>query len=115
MRRKIFAGYVGPGAADEFEAFWRVYSDMISFDEILSDPEHAKLPSDARPDLQCAVSGMLGNLMNHKNANKVFAYVARMPKEHQIITATAAVKRDPGVKNTKGYATWFVDNQDVLI
>jgi hypothetical protein len=115
MRRKIFAGYVGPACADEFEAFWRVYSNMVSFDEIVSDPKGARIPSSAQPDVQYAVAGMLGNLMNAKNSAPIFDYLNRLPAEYQIIVAQTATKRDPSLKIAKGYTEWAVRNQHVII
>lgn len=115
MRRKIFAGYVGPAAADEFEAFWRVYSNMVSFDEIVSDPKGAKVPSSAQPDVHYAVASMLGNLMTPKNAAPIFTYLARLPVEYQIIVAQTATKREPSLKVAKGYTEWAVANQHVII
>jgi hypothetical protein len=115
MRRKIFSGYVSNAAAQEFEAFWRVYSEMVSFDEIVSDPMKAKIPSMAQPDVLYAVSGMLGNLMNSKNASAIFTYMTRLPVEHQIIITQNATKRDPSLKVAKGYTEWAVRNQSVLV
>jgi hypothetical protein len=115
MRRKIFSGYVGPAAADEFEAFWRVYSNMISIDDIISDPKAARVPSGAQPDVQYAVAGMLGNLMTAKTSGPIFTYLARLPEEYQVIVAQSATKRDPSLKVAKGYTEWAVRNQHVLI
>jgi hypothetical protein len=115
MRRKIFAGYVGPAAADEFEAFWRVYSNMVSFDQIINDPKGAPIPSAAQPDVQYAVAGMLGNLMTPKNSAPIFEYLKRLPTEYQIIVAQTACKREPSLKVAKGYTQWAIDNQHVII
>jgi hypothetical protein len=89
--RKIFAGYVGQALAEEFEAFWRVYSNMVSFDDIVS------------------------NLMTAKNSGSVFSYLARLPTEYQIIVAQTATKRDPSLKIAKGYTDWAVRNSHVII
>lgn len=115
MRRKIFSGYVGQAAAEEFEAFWRVYANMISLDEILTAPKSARVPSAEQIDVQCAVAGMLGNLMTHKTSGSIFEYLARLPAEYQIIVAQTATKRDPSLKVAPGYTDWAVRNQHVLI
>jgi hypothetical protein len=115
MRRKIGAGFVGQAAVDEFEAFWRVYSEMISLDEIISDPDQARVPPAARPDVQYAVAGMLGNLMTAKNSAPIFTYMDRLPTEFQVIVAQSATKRDPALKVARGYTNWAVRNQHVVI
>jgi ATPase family associated with various cellular activities (AAA) len=115
MRRKIIAGYVGPHAANEFEAFWRVYSRMVTLDEIIADPMHARIPSDAEPDVSYALTGMISTLMTPKNSKALFTYTMRLMPEYQAIIGLTATKRNPDLLVAKGYTEWAAQNAAVLV
>ena len=114
FRRKIFTGYVGRPAADEFETFCRIMESVPSFDEIVNNPATAKLPADTDPGSYYAVTGMLARLVTRSTADAVFAYAARMMPDYQTCFILDATRRDPGLKKTKGYTSWFVENQTLV-
>jgi hypothetical protein len=115
FRKKRNAGWVGEDAAEEFEAFMRIMQAAISFDEILADPKKARLPNERDPGVYYAVAGMLSRLCDRKNFDRVMTYVGRMLKDYQVMIVRSACRREPGLKNTKGYGAWAVANQDVTV
>lgn len=115
MRRQIFTGYVGAAAANEFEAFWRVYDNLVSIDEMIADPHKARIPSLAQTDLSYALSTMIGASLNRKNSEALFTYLKRMEPEFQVIAYQLAMKRDETLSSAKGATEWKIANQAVLV
>lgn len=114
-RLKLFAGYVGDTAADEFEAFWRIMEKAPSFDEILTDPKNARLPDHRDAGTYYAVSGMIARMMDRKNVTPAMQYVDRMLPDYQVSLLQDATRREPSLKNTQAYGNWAVAHQDVTL
>jgi len=115
FRRKIFAGYVGDTAADDFEAFWRIMENATTFDQIVATPTQARVPDQQDTGTYYAVAGMIARLMDRKTINPVMQYVERMHRDYQVVIMQDATRREPGLKNTHAYGKWVVANQDVTL
>jgi hypothetical protein len=115
FRRKIFAGYVGEPAADEFEAFWRVMENAPTLQEITDSPKTARLPSDQDAGTYYAVTGMLARMADRINIKPIMTYVDRMLPDYQVAMVQDATRRDPGLKSTEAYGLWAVKNQEVTM
>ena len=114
MRRKIFSGYVGEDAADEFEAFMRIMENAVTMDQIIADPMKAKLPEERDAGTYYAVAGMIGRLMDRKNIGPVMKYVQRMIPEYQVVILRDAAKRGGEVMNTSEFGAWAVKHQESI-
>lgn len=114
MRRKIFTGYVGEAAANEFEAFWRIMSEAVTIDQIINDPKNAKVPAAHEAGLSFAVAGMVARLMDRKNVDKVSQYVSRLLADYQVCIWRDATSREPSLKNTNAYGAFAVAHADLL-
>lgn len=114
-RRKIYNGYVGALAADEFEAYWRIMERATTLDAILADPKTAKLPAPDDAGTCYAMSGMIARAMNRKNMDRLMIYTERMEADYQVAIVIDATRQDPGLKNTAAYGAWAVKHQDVLL
>jgi hypothetical protein len=115
FRRKIFAGYVGTAAADEFEAFWRILENAPSFQEIVDAPQTARVPEERDAGTYYAVAGMLARLADRVNFSPIMAYTERLLPDYQVAIVQDATRREPGLKNTGAYAQWAVRHQDVTL
>jgi hypothetical protein len=115
FRKKMIAGWVGEDHAEEFEAFMRIMQAAISFDEIIADPKKARIPEERDPGVYYAVCGMLARLATRKNFDRVMEYVGRLLVDYQVMILRSATRRDPSLKNTKGYGSWAVLNQAVTL
>jgi ATPase family associated with various cellular activities (AAA) len=115
FRKKMFSGWVGELAAEEFEAFIRIMHAAISFDEIIANPKDARIPAQNQPAVYYAIAGMLARLCDRKNFDRVMIYVGRMIADYQVMIVRSATARDPSLKNTKGYGAWAVANQTVTL
>lgn len=114
FRQKLIAGYVGDEPAREFEAFWRIMEKAITFDQIIANPKSAPVPPDQEPGLAYAVGGMIARLVDRKTIDPAMIYVNRMPVDYQTAIVQDFTAREPGLKNTKAYGSWAVDNQAVM-
>jgi hypothetical protein len=114
MRRKIFTGYVGEAAANEFEAFWRIMERAVTPDQIINDPKKAAVPDAGDAGLAFAVSGMVSRIMDRKNVAKVAQYVTRLMPDYQVCIWRDATSRDESLKNTSEYGAFAVAHADLL-
>lgn len=115
FRRKVFAGYVGAAAADEFEAFWRIMEQAITLQQIIDDPGKVKTPPDHDAGLYFAMAGMIARGMTRKNIDPLMTYVGRMLPDYQVAIVQDATNREPGLKNTSAYGAWAVKHQEVTL
>lgn len=115
FRRKMFTGYVGQAAADEFEAFWRIMENAPSLDSIIAEPKTARLPRENDAGTYYAVAGMLSRSMDRKNIDPIMTYAGRMIADYRVAIVQDAVRRDGSLKRTAAYTKWAVDNQEITI
>ncbi len=109
------AGYIGEGAAAEFTAFLRVVEQLPTFDEIVADPKHCKLPESDRPDAQFATMQMIAHRVDGDTAAPAFNYLKRLPQEFQVAGLKATLKRQPQVLNNKDFAAWVKENKTLIV
>ncbi len=90
------AGQVGPGAAIEFLAHLRLFGQIPTVEEILADPENARIPDGEHGASMCyAVASNLSRVMSAANAKKVVAYISRFPSEEfAVVTMKDALERE---------------------
>ena len=106
------AGIIGAGAAAQLMAFVKLGQEMPSFDEIVSKPDKAKLPT--KPDAQMLVCYSLAARVTEAEVGNVITYVERMPKEFTVTFAKAACRRDPDLVNTAAFGSWAVRNASLM-
>jgi hypothetical protein len=102
------AGVVSPGVAAEFMQFCTVYSTLPKIDTILQGPDWAPVP-----DGLSSIFALCGNLaaaMNTSNADKLMAYIKRLPPEFMIVTMIDAIKRDQTLKQNSQIRSWAMQN-----
>lgn len=114
FRRKLFAGYVGEEAADEFEAFWRIMETIVTIEQIEADPKGAPTPATTDPGTCFAMAGMLARVITRKNIDKVMVYVNRLLPDYQVNIVRDATKLEPTLTNTAAYGAWAVKHADLL-
>lgn len=114
-RRKLIAGYVGDTYAEDFEAYWRIMENATTFDEIIADPDKARLPDPQDTGTYYAITGMVSRLVERKNFDRAMIYVNRMHEDYQVAVIQDATRRKPELKNTNGYGLWAVKHQEVTL
>lgn len=107
------AGTVGEGAAREFKGFTNIYENLPKFSELINNTNTA-IPT--APDVLYALTGLIAFNVNKQNVGKVVPYVNKLPLEFQIITWTAAVRRNKDVINFPEIKEWIKLNaKDVVL
>jgi len=110
---EVFTGSVGEGAATEFYSFLDMYASLPSLDAILLDPKSAEVPE--KPAALFAVASGLARKSTAANLDRVTTYLARMPKEFEVMSIRDAVRLNKGVTQSAAFVTWATRNSEVLL
>jgi hypothetical protein len=113
IRLRLFAANIGDGAAAELDGFIELYRSLGSLDDIVANPDGAKLPDNSSE--RYAVSTGLGRIATRKNLPAIIKYAMRLPRENEILVVHDAALRDASLKNTSAYGAWAVRNADVIV
>ena len=113
QRQKLFASLIGADVAGELNGFIELYQSLGSLDDIIANPETAKVPTQASQ--LYAVSTGLGRMATRKNFTQIMKYCERLDDERQMLLMHDATVRDPKLKETTAYSAWAVKHQDLLM
>jgi len=113
MRQKLMAAHVGAVIAGEVTGFIELYQSLGSLDDIVANPDTAKVPSEAS-QLYAVATG-LARLATRKNFTAIMKYCARLDGERQMLLVHDATVRDPKLKETAAYSAWAVKHQDLIM
>lgn len=109
---EVLSGCVGEGAAAELIAFLQLAAELPSLDAILLDPDGTMVPT--KPAQLYAVTAGLARKANKGNADRVFRYLARLPKEFEVYGVRDAVRSDKTVTQCRAFVEWSVKNADAI-
>lgn len=113
IRLRLLAAHIGDGWAAELDGFLELYRSLGSLDDIVADPEGAKVPNEA--SCRYAVATGLARIATRKTFANIVTYAKRLPREQEVLCVTDATGRDDTLKNTPIYGKWAVDNQDIIV
>jgi hypothetical protein len=113
-RIRLFAGHIGDAMAGELDAFIELYRSLGSLDDIIADPDNAKLPTEA--SIRFAVLTGLARMATRKTLPAVLRFAKRLQhRESELLVMHDATTRDENLKSTQCYTEWAIENQDILI
>jgi len=98
----LIAGAVTPGVAQEFITFIKVFDELPKLADIIADPEHIVIPHE--PSIKYALSTVLADKMDERNAAALCTFLGRMPVECRVLCMrmlrqrTPTLIRDPAVQ-----------------
>ncbi len=113
LEYELLAGAVGEGTATELLGFLRIFRSLPSPEAILMNPEGAAVPED--PAALYALCGALAKKANENTFGRLVTYAKKLPAEFSVLMVRDAICQDPEVQNTRAFAQWSADNEDVLI
>jgi len=113
IRVDLFASLVGDDVATEIDGFIRLYQSLGSLEDIIANPETAKLPTPGAE--KYAVATGLARLATRKNFPAIMTYADRLDGEGQMVLVHDATMRDAKLKETAAYSKWAVNNQSVIL
>jgi hypothetical protein len=108
----VLAGAAGEGFATEFIAFLQMYAQLPNLDAILMNPDSAPVP-DNLAALYAVIAG-LARKAAPANAERVFRYVKRLPKEFEVCCVLDTVRLNQAIQSTRPFVDWSVRNAGVL-
>lgn len=112
IHKIMFGGAIGEGMAAEFVGFTRVFHDLPSIDDIIKNPNSAKLPT--TPDCQYAVTGLVGSNMVLGNVDALVTYANRLASEFTFLTLHTAVQRNKSLIDHPKIEEWINTNASEL-
>jgi hypothetical protein len=102
-----YAGSVGQGAATELQGFLEVFKEIASLEEILLNPQGARLPDRTKPATLNAVVAMLAARVDANNIDRMMVYVNRLIaagfREFVGFFIVDAIKRNPDLQHTPSF------------
>jgi hypothetical protein len=105
---ELLSGAIGSGTAHEFIGFTKIFQDLPSIDDIIKNPMHAKVPTEASS--RYAVTGLLSHHATDANGSQILAYASRLPTEFTVLTLQDALRRNPSFINSKAVSEWVAQN-----
>jgi hypothetical protein len=111
-RRRV-ASLVGDSIAIEFMQHLRCFDQFPSKEEIIRDPQKAKLPKDV--DVQYALAIAIFNWLDGKNRDPLIEYMLRFNLEFQGMVFKQCKEHKPEVIiNNKQFTQWSTKHLDLL-
>jgi hypothetical protein len=114
-RLHLVAGIVGDDFAAEFDGFLRTYEQLPAIDQVILDPDGAKVPSEDEVAARYAISSALASRAKSDNFQNIMRYLNRMPREFATMVVVDACRRDPALTHTGAFIEWAKKNQDVTM
>lgn len=88
----LYAGVIGQGVAMQFVDFCNVYSKLVTFEQIVADPQNCSLPDETA--LRWATVTMVLERVKHANFGQCCEYISRFPAEFMILFFQGVKSRD---------------------
>lgn len=105
----LLTGTVGEGCAAELIGFARDARSLPNIDRILLDPEGSPVPE--LPSVKYAVVTALETKTTPANLDQVMRYVARLPKEFEVMFMQTMARRSDEYCETKCMVDWIRANR----
>lgn len=109
---ELLKGTIGEGVAVEFIGFVREAKNLPDIDRILLDPTGVKVPTS--PSTCYAIVAALESRSSPENLETLLKYVARLPKEFEVVYMSTIARKGDEFCETKAYTGWIRENRKVL-
>lgn len=113
VEQELFKGAIGTVAAAEFAGFLDVWRELPDVEEVLADPECARVP--AEPAALYALCEALGLAACRDNMEALCTYALRLPAEFGVLLMREAVCHEESLAQTEAFALWAERNAEVLV
>jgi hypothetical protein len=107
----VISGDIGPEAGARFMGFIRLRYKMPDPGAVILSPDTADVPSD--PEILYALTAGLAGLAERSTMDAIVTYTLRLPREFGVYLINDIVGRDPGLRRTKGFNRWAVENPEL--
>ena len=115
-------GSVGQAHYAEFKGFMEVAPELATMQEILDDPDGAKLPSEvsamyaAGANIAFEINEIKkrGEHLEYDFTTSVMTYLNRLPEEYTVATVKLCKASHEDFANSKAYSKYLVDHQELV-
>jgi hypothetical protein len=113
--QEAISGQVGRPACVDLMGFLKVYASCPDIDELIANPDHSVVPSDAA--VLYAVCASLSSRANTSNVSKILKYLRRLPQqEFAAFVMKDAISRDQSLKKVQAVRDWaLTGGKDLLL
>lgn len=108
----LLNGTLSEGISREFISFLRIYKDLPTMKEILTNPKNIEIPD--QPSTLYALTGSIGHHAKEETIDKLFDFIDRMPMEFQVICMREIGRRNNELLSTPRVEKWIATNNTEL-
>jgi hypothetical protein len=111
----LITSYIGTLVGNEFFAYLDIFQDLPTVDEVLANPAGAKVPSEASGIW--AINTALARRASRENADKLFTYFARMPKQFEVAAIKDMIRANQDIQNCKAMTDHILkpENREIYL
>lgn len=107
-------GLIGTGACSQYMAYVRLRDRLASYEDILADPDYAKLPAPTEPDALMLTVFSLANRVTDRTIAPVMRYMRRAPEAFMLTFGKTVLKREPDMINTAEFGRFCRENPAMM-
>jgi len=116
VMQNIIGGDIGEGASSSLFGWLKVNEHLPKIEDIVRDPLKAKVPPASRLDAAYVATQMCIHHATEHNTDNLWTYVERLPKDLQVSTANAFMKKRGGkLLNSKNFGKWVTQNRALIV
>ena len=108
----LLAGTISEGVAREFLSFCKIYKELATTAQIVTNPKGIKMPDE--PSILYALTGSLSHNATAANFEALMEFVVRMPIEFQVVCLRETVRRHPELKTHAALKMWIANTSNEL-
>lgn len=108
----LASGTITPDTANKFCSFCANISKMITFEQIMADPENCEIPEEI--DIRYAVILVCSSHIESDNISKIWKYISRFDRSNQILFIRDVAANKPNLITRKDFREILKDSVDEL-
>ncbi len=111
VTQAMIAGYIGDAACADLMGYIATADELPTYEEIMANPQGAKVPAETRLDAQLAAIHMCIYHATDDNVDELFTYVMRLRGEMHATAANAMIMKSGGALVTsRVLGQWIASN-----
>lgn len=114
LRFDVFSGACGEAWAREFAGFLKIMENLPDIDEILKNPDKAKVPEKNKADVIYAICGALIERASKENFKNIVTYAEKLPIEYSLMVVKDCILKNKSLASTQAWQKWIRENAEAL-
>lgn len=107
-------GMVGQAATQQLFNHFRLEREMTKFEDIVADPDGAKIPPQTAPDARMLICYHLAHKVDKTTIEAVIQYVERLPNPFQVTFLRSALSRSGILAAAPAVQKWVKSNNSLM-